>query len=164
MRIEVEKMKAKDFIELNRYIDGNDNRYETGTGSWPPMGLKVKIDEIRAVSVDDWPRQVYHGVVIDIDDERLSKEETEEVRAIAYGLPKGFLDMDLFDAQLNLDPWFPVRSTNVFERKGITTLRQLISYSEEDLLKFKNLGKTTVRYIELVLQKNAGLSLKKSDE
>lgn len=62
------------------------------------------------------------------------------------------LDMSL--AELDLS----VRATNCLESEGITTVRDLVSRSEEQLLHFRNLGETTLKEIKAKLSDH-GLSL-----
>lgn len=56
-----------------------------------------------------------------------------------------------------------VRSFNCLKRAGIDTVEDLISRTEEDMMKVRNLGKKSLEEVILKLQ-SLGLSLKKSDE
>src|SRR5437016_3448965 len=62
------------------------------------------------------------------------------------------LNMSLAELELS------VRATNCLESEGITTVRDLVNRSEEELLEVRNFGETTLKEVKLKLQER-GLSL-----
>lgn len=62
------------------------------------------------------------------------------------------LDMSLAELELS------VRATNCLESEGITTVRDLVSRSEDQLLTVRNFGETTLKEVKLKLQEH-GLDL-----
>lgn len=64
-----------------------------------------------------------------------------------------------FNSEIKLsDLDFSLRASNFFKKMKITTLRDLLSYSEKDLLKFKKIGpKTLIEIKELLKTKNLEL-------
>ena len=50
-----------------------------------------------------------------------------------------------------------IRASNCLESEGIQTVGELVAKSEEELLKFKNFGRTSLREVEKKLE---GLELK----
>ena len=67
------------------------------------------------------------------------------------------LDMTIEELDLS------VRSFNCLKRAGIDTVEDLISRSEEDMIKVRNLGKKSLEEVILKLH-SLGLELKKDDE
>jgi DNA-directed RNA polymerase subunit alpha len=65
---------------------------------------------------------------------------------------EGKLNMSLAELELS------VRATNCLESEGITTVRQLVSRSEEQLLTVRNFGETTLKEVQKKLQEH-GLAL-----
>src|SRR6516165_5038591 len=65
------------------------------------------------------------------------------------------LNMSLAELELS------VRATNCLESEGITTVRELVSRSEDELLEVRNFGETTLREVR---SKLAGLGLKLKGE
>jgi DNA-directed RNA polymerase subunit alpha len=55
------------------------------------------------------------------------------------------LNMSLAELELS------VRATNCLESEGITTVRDLVSRSEEELLEVRNFGETTLREVKIKL-------------
>jgi DNA-directed RNA polymerase subunit alpha len=45
-----------------------------------------------------------------------------------------------------------VRATNCLESEGITTVRDLVNRSEEELLEVRNFGETTLKEVQQKLQ------------
>jgi DNA-directed RNA polymerase subunit alpha len=62
------------------------------------------------------------------------------------------LNMSLAELELS------VRATNCLESEGITTVRDLVSRSEEELLEVRNFGETTLREVKIKLTER-GMSL-----
>jgi DNA-directed RNA polymerase subunit alpha len=62
------------------------------------------------------------------------------------------LNMSLAELELS------VRATNCLETEGITTVRELVSRGEDELLEVRNFGETTLREVKAKLQER-GLSL-----
>ena len=62
------------------------------------------------------------------------------------------LDMSLAELELS------VRATNCLESEGITTVRDLVSRSEDQLLTVRNFGETTLKEVKAKLQEH-GLDL-----
>jgi DNA-directed RNA polymerase subunit alpha len=62
------------------------------------------------------------------------------------------LNMSLAELELS------VRATNCLETEGITTVRELILRSPDELLEVRNFGETTLREVQLKLQER-GLTL-----
>jgi len=52
----------------------------------------------------------------------------------------------------------PVRSQNTLKTAGITTIRELVVYTESELLKFRNFGRKSLNEIKQILAE-MGLSL-----
>jgi DNA-directed RNA polymerase alpha subunit len=86
-------------------------------------------------------------------DTRSIRVELIRRRVVAPNLPPVDLDLPLsvYD--------FSVRALNVLNRSGVETLRDLVSRSKEELLRFRNMGSRSVREIEEFLTEN-GLSLR----
>ena len=62
------------------------------------------------------------------------------------------LNMSLAELELS------VRATNCLESEGITTVRDLVNRSEDELLEVRNFGETTLREVKSKLQER-GLHL-----
>jgi DNA-directed RNA polymerase subunit alpha len=62
------------------------------------------------------------------------------------------LDMSLAELELS------VRATNCLESEGITTVRHLVSKSEDQLLNVRNFGETTLKEVRVKLHE-IGLDL-----
>lgn len=76
------------------------------------------------------------------------------------GAAKESVDSDL-ERKLNMslaELELSVRATNCLETEGITTVRELVSRSEDELLEVRNFGETTLREVKAKLQER-GLSL-----
>ena len=94
------------------------------------------------------------------DDENLENEENGEVEVPAESQPptnkeKPILDMAIEDLDLS------VRSFNCLKRAGISVVGDLVSRSEEDMMKFRNLGRKSLEEVKKKLS-DFGLSLKPS--
>lgn len=79
---------------------------------------------------------------------------------IPGGAPKDTVDSDL-ERKLNMslaELELSVRATNCLETEGITTVRELVSRAEDELLEVRNFGETTLREVKAKLQER-GLSL-----
>lgn len=94
------------------------------------------------------------NLFVDLSDEAKRAEimvEREET------IKEKVLEMTIEDLDMS------VRSFNCLKRAGIDTVEDLISRTEEDMIKVRNLGKKS---LEEVIQKldSLGLALKKDDE
>ncbi len=84
----------------------------------------------------------------------------EEPIEIGGGSAKEAVDLDL-ERKLNMslaELELSVRATNCLETEGITTVRELILRSPDELLEVRNFGETTLREVEAKL-KERGLAL-----
>ena len=91
------------------------------------------------------------GPEIPIDDRR---EEGQQIETVDYELERK-LNMSL--AELNLS----VRATNCLESESITSVRDLVSRNEEELLEVRNFGDTTLREVKAKLaEHNLTLGMK----
>ena len=84
----------------------------------------------------------------------------DEPIEIGAGAAKDAVDADL-ERKLNMslaELELSVRATNCLETEGITTVRELVIRSEEELLEVRNFGETTLREVQSKL-KERGLSL-----
>ena len=74
---------------------------------------------------------------------------------VAYSLRK--LNMSLAELELS------VRATNCLESEGISTVRDLVMRSEEELLEVRNFGETTLKEVKIKLdERNLKLGLRSS--
>lgn len=79
---------------------------------------------------------------------------------IAGAAPKDSVDTDL-ERKLNMslaELELSVRATNCLETEGITTVRELVIRSDDELLEVRNFGETTLREVKAKLQER-GLHL-----
>ena len=84
----------------------------------------------------------------------------DEPIEIGGSAPKDVVDSDL-ERKLNMslaELELSVRATNCLETEGITTVRELVSRAEDELLEVRNFGETTLREVKAKLQER-GLSL-----
>jgi DNA-directed RNA polymerase subunit alpha len=84
----------------------------------------------------------------------------DEPIEIGGAAPKDTVDSDL-ERKLNMslaELELSVRATNCLETEGITTVRELISRGEDELLEVRNFGETTLKEVVAKL-KERGLSL-----
>jgi len=84
----------------------------------------------------------------------------DEPIEIGGAAPKDSVDSDL-ERKLNMslaELELSVRATNCLETEGITTVRELVSRAEDELLEVRNFGETTLREVKAKLQER-GLSL-----
>lgn len=84
----------------------------------------------------------------------------DESIEIGSAAPKDTVDSDL-ERKLNMslaELELSVRATNCLETEGITTVRELVSRAEDELLEVRNFGETTLREVKAKLQER-GLSL-----
>ena len=76
------------------------------------------------------------------------------------GQPRGEVDSEL-ERKLNMslaELELSVRATNCLESEQITTVRDLVTRSEEELLEVRNFGETTLKEVKQKLQER-GMSL-----
>jgi DNA-directed RNA polymerase subunit alpha len=90
--------------------------------------------------------------------------QTEEgFDAPSSGVPKDAVDSDL-ERKLNMslaELDLSVRATNCLETEGITTVRELVSRAEDELLEVRNFGETTLREVKAKLQeRNLSLGMR----
>ena len=91
---------------------------------------------------------------VDLSEEARNAEtmvEREETKKEKY------LEMSVDDLELS------VRSFNCLKRAGIDTVEDLINRTEEDMMKFKNLGKKSLDEVKNKLE-SLGLSLRKEED
>ena len=91
---------------------------------------------------------------VDLSDEARNAEtmvEREETKKEKY------LEMSIDDLELS------VRSFNCLKRAGIDTVEDLINRTEEDMIKFKNLGKKSLDEVKNKLD-SLGLALRKEED
>ena len=84
----------------------------------------------------------------------------DEPIEIGPGAVKDTVDVDL-ERKLNMslaELELSVRATNCLETEGITTVRELILRSPDELLEVRNFGETTLREVQAKLQER-GLTL-----
>jgi DNA-directed RNA polymerase subunit alpha len=84
----------------------------------------------------------------------------EEPIEIGGGVTKDTVDADL-ERKLNMslaELELSVRATNCLETEGITTVRELVIRTDDELLEVRNFGETTLREVKAKLQER-GLSL-----
>ena len=86
-------------------------------------------------------------------DENASEEETESIFAPEGPSKNTELEKQIEDLDLS------VRSYNCLKRAGIHSVRQLVEYSENDLLNIRNFGAKSIEEVKDKLQ-SMGLSLK----
>ena len=66
------------------------------------------------------------------------------------GVDKALLDYLVYDSKFN----FPNRALNAFERNGITTIADLISYNKQTLRGLRYMGKGTVDQVDQCLREH----------
>ncbi len=94
--------------------------------------------------------KLFIGLTEKIRDVEIMVEKEEEER-------DKILDMSIEELDLS------VRSYNCLKRAGINTVGELITKTEEDMMKVRNLGKKSLEEVDEKL-KSLGLSLRKVDE
>lgn len=80
--------------------------------------------------------------------------------AVSSGTEGGGMDVEL-ERKLNMslaELELSVRATNCLESEGITTVRDLVIRSDEELLEVRNFGETTLKEVKIKLQER-GLNL-----
>ena len=97
----------------------------------------------------------YMGAFLELtkDSEELVEEETQSIFAPESEEDNADLDKSIDD----LD--FSVRSFNCLKRDGVHSVRQLVEYSENDLLNIRNFGAKSIEEVKEKLQE-MGLKLK----
>jgi DNA-directed RNA polymerase subunit alpha len=97
----------------------------------------------------------------------LSKELQSSIRLKSYTdtnlsidkqIHENFTNESLSIEELELSP----RISNCLKRANIHTIADLLSYTQEDLLKIKNFGRKSVEQVSLVLRKRFNMELKPS--
>ena len=91
---------------------------------------------------------------VDLSEEARNAEtmvEREETKKEKY------LEMSIDDLELS------VRSFNCLKRAGIDTVEDLINRTEEDMIKFKNLGKKSLEEVKSKLD-SLGLCLRREED
>ena len=85
----------------------------------------------------------------DATTERLFQELTPHIKLLIQEALKGKLNTNFAKCKLEDMPnWtWSVRILNVFNNVGIETIEDLVGRSEAELLKFRNLGKKSIKEI-----------------
>jgi DNA-directed RNA polymerase subunit alpha len=141
-------------VKVNYSVDatrvGHDSRYDkltlevTTNGSIAPSSVIAMAAEMLIV---------YFSKFIDLNEtvKNLDAFKEKEVEP-----QNKYADMDICELELS------VRSGNALKRQGYTKVYQLTQISEEEMMKFRNLGKKSLKEIEDRLSE-LGLSFKKSN-
>jgi DNA-directed RNA polymerase subunit alpha len=119
-------------------------------GTVPPQMALVESAKILRKHLNSFVQYTEPGPEVPLD----------EPFEIGPGAPKDSVDSDL-ERKLNMslaELELSVRATNCLETEGITTVRELVSRAEDELLEVRNFGETTLREVKAKLQER-GLSL-----
>ncbi|MFQ3591647.1 MAG: DNA-directed RNA polymerase subunit alpha [Gemmataceae bacterium] len=119
--------------------------WTNGTVS-PQMAL-VEAAKILRKHLNPFIQYAEPGPEIGLEDVAESAAASAELQALEAELNKSLAELDL-----------SVRATNCLETEGITTVRDLVMRSDEELLEVRNFGDTTLREVKQKLAER-GLSL-----
>lgn len=109
------------------------------------------LEEIKAAMTKD--------VVIEYAKNNLTHQELQDIFGVVYNREEEEKHNSILNEDIaNLD--LSVRSNNCLWRTGIKTIGDLVNKTEEEMMKVRNLGKRSLREIEIKLKK-IGLCLRK---
>ena len=119
-------------------------------GTVTPQMALVEAAKILRKHLNPFIQYAEPGPEIGLEDVAESAAASAELQALEAELNKSLAELDL-----------SVRATNCLETEGITTVRDLVMRTDEELLQVRNFGDTTLREVKQKLaERNLSLGMK----
>jgi len=119
-------------------------------GTVTPQMALVEAAKILRKHLNPFIQYAEPGPEIGLEDVAESAAASAELQALEAELNKSLAELDL-----------SVRATNCLETEGITTVRDLVTRTDEELLQVRNFGDTTLREVKQKLaERNLSLGMK----